>query len=606
MSLDACKLLLASVVAVLTTARASAVTLTVGSDAACTHGTVQAALDAARASNAPSIVRVARNASYVQQALSIDAIHPLEVSGGYADCGQPTPDGTRTTLDGAGGATASVLRIITATDIPVVLRLLRIQHGDVAGAGFGGGVFFGGNGSLEVHDSAILDNVAGNGGGLYAGGAGNRAELIIGADVAITGNDARFSGGGVFVDGLVMTMVEPDSIIAFNTALGTSTTGYGGGLFIRALEDRPAIARIGTAGSGTLGAVYGNEARAGGGVAVIGNDFDHDSVLELFSVDPARRAAVRSNVATVAGGGLFVQSGATNDLAAPREAIALLWNAELTDNRAPDGAAVYLAFTDPLNAAPPQGGRLFINGSRPDDAPPCDPAQPCGEISANVATTTNGVLTEGRGHPCRQGGRHAHRLASGGVRFQDNVAGRLVDLQPESRPSSIVNVLVTDNQLSVAPRACARRISSGYSTRRSPTTPSARATSSASIRTSKCAARFSRSRDRRSCRRAADRSWSPTSSRTSRCRSAATRSRARCRRSSSIRRGATTACASASPAVDAAGAVGGLDAGGATRDVDLARKLDANAAARHRRIRAPGPRPAPAQRPVRRATRTSG
>lgn len=432
---------------------ARAATFRVGDDAACTHGTVQAAINAAQSALEPSVIRVSRSAAYVQQGLVANINRNLELTGGYANCAQAVADGTMTTLDGAGGATASVLRIIAGTAVTVIVRKLQIQGGDPAGENAGGGIFFGGNGTLEVHDSTVINNIAGNGGGIYAGSAVPGAQLIIGANVAISGNEARFSGGGVFVDGLEMTMVEPDSIIANNTALGTSSTGYGGGLFIRGLTDRPGIAIVGSGGRNELGTIFGNVARAGGGVSVGTPSFEGFAKLVLFSTVAGQPTAIRNNQATVAGGGLFVQSRRVAGSLFV-EAVADLWKAEITDNEAPSGAAVYLANTSGTPGDTPFGGRLFVNLSAPSGALPCYPGIACGAISGNRAREPGGQATDGAVIQLQQTAVARIGSAQAGISLSGNQGGRLIDVQPAGGATSeggatVRNALVADNQLSV-------------------------------------------------------------------------------------------------------------------------------------------------------------
>ena len=82
-------------------------------------------------------------------------------------------------------------------------------------------------------------------------------------------NTALYSGGGIYVDGLEMTMNAPDSWVAFNTAQGSNGQGgYGGGIQVVG-SSRDGHAYIGSPGVGNAGPVYGNEARYGGGISVM-------------------------------------------------------------------------------------------------------------------------------------------------------------------------------------------------------------------------------------------------------------------------------------------------------------------------------------------------
>lgn len=432
---------------VLSPAVARAAIFTVGGDAACTHRSIQAALNAAQSAQVPSVVRIARNAAYTQQALLASPTANLELAGGYASCTQSAADHVRTRLDGAGGVPASVLRIVAPAGVAVIVRRLIIQRGDPAGDNAGGGIFFGGSGTLEVHDVDFVSNVAGNGGAIYAGGAAPGARLVIGANVLISGNTARYSGGGVFVDGLDMTMTEPGSLITNNSALGTATTGYGGGVFVRSLAGRSARVRIGSAGIGMLGAVANNRARCGGGVAIreAAEGSGARASLLLYRTNASRPAAITYNRATEAGGGVFVQGGAGGGVESE------LWNAEITDNQAPSGAAVYLTYTapgfgDPVGAS---GGILKINTQRPSGAVACAPGVPCGTIAGNVAALSDGQATDGAIIQLQAQTRATIGTSLAGVVLEGNQGGRLLDVQPQAHGAQVVNALIVDNALSV-------------------------------------------------------------------------------------------------------------------------------------------------------------
>lgn len=422
----------------LSSASARAATFTVGGDSACTHTTLQAAVNAAQSLPEPSVIRIARSASFIEQAVLVDAARNLELTGGYATCAQAVADNVKTTLDGA-GTLSPVLSVHAATGVAVIVRKLRLQNAELTGfITNGGGINFGGNGVLEIHDSDVIGNLARRGGGIYAEGTGNQAELIIGANVLIAGNEAPYGGGGVLISGLKMTMIEPNSAILLNSALGTSdTNGYGGGLLIRSDDNRPGLAVIGGAGIGTLGVIGSNEARVGGGVAVIdGEDSDAEAKLLLFSAEAGRPAAIRDNFASVAGGGLFVEE---RDHIAHAE----LWNAEITGNIAPSGAAIYLTRGGGCDSC---GGRVSINAVRPAGALFCTPGVPCGAISGNVSQLPNGQLTDGATIQIQRRASAAIGSSRAGIVLRGNRGGRLIDVQPEAA-ADVVNALMVDNLL---------------------------------------------------------------------------------------------------------------------------------------------------------------
>jgi ABC-type amino acid transport system permease subunit len=67
-------------------APAGAAVFKVGGDAACTHATLQAAIDAAIAGGSTGVIEVARNTPHLAQAMTIAAApQPIYIRGGYAD-----------------------------------------------------------------------------------------------------------------------------------------------------------------------------------------------------------------------------------------------------------------------------------------------------------------------------------------------------------------------------------------------------------------------------------------------------------------------------------------------------------------------------------------
>ena len=351
----------------LAAATAHAAVYTVGGDGACNYTGISAAAAAAEAHPGADTINVASpdpadpNAAYTNQEIGFTASQELDIVGGFANCSQAASSGSHTIIDGAGGVSDPVFRITVPTGGVVKLSYLTIQHGDEDGSGKGGGIYFKGNGILELNHATVTQNTAAYGGGIYAEGTGTETELIIGEDVAIVGNTARLDGGGIVNDGTEMTMIQPDSYIAINHA----PNGYGGGLLVRG-DIRKAYTYLGTSGLGSLGAIYLNNAKYGGGVALHGQD--HDAVLHLFTTDAARPMHIKSNTAAVEGGGIYL---ADNGWGSMR-----IWYALIDDNIAPDGAAI-------AN----HGGTILFNepGFRPLGSLDCPVGIPCGGIVENAA-----------------------------------------------------------------------------------------------------------------------------------------------------------------------------------------------------------------------------
>jgi predicted outer membrane repeat protein len=356
---------------------------TVGGDANCRYTSIAEAVTAAETNPGADTIHIASNRDYGQQAIAFSTAQQLDLVGGFADCSQSASDGSH--ADIAGSGLQPVFRITIDTGGLVRLSYLTIRGGNAQDNGKGGGIYFKGNGTLELHHATVTQNFAGFGGGIYAEGAGTATELVIGEDVAIVGNTARYDGGGVVNDGATMTMTAPDSYIASNQAQGgpppLGEFGYGGGLLVKA-DDRKAYTYLGSSGLGTLGAIYLNKALFGGGVAVLATD--NMAELDVFSTDPARPTRIKGNTATYLGGGVYLGSS-VGDL--PVAALKV-WYAYFEDNIATEGAAVRVV--TPL-------GTVFFNdpAQRPAGSIDCPVGKPCGGINGNLGENDASQLSGG-------------------------------------------------------------------------------------------------------------------------------------------------------------------------------------------------------------------
>lgn len=419
----------------------------VGSGIGCGYETIQAAVDhAATYPGDNDFIHVSRSRLYNQQAITVGD-QTVQIIGGFDTCQDLEPSG-KTTVSGTGGLPRSVFRILG--NGRVTLRNLTISGGDAGGGSEGGGIYYQGNGTLDIADSDIINNLAGYGGGIYARGTGAAAELLIGANVTVANNTARYSGGGVYIDQLAMAMREPNSGIFYNFARGDDDSGYGGGLTIRAAQ-RSAYADVGSGGIANAGAIFANEARYGGGVAVVGGDGStlQYARLQMFTTDPAKPAAIRENVASVAGGGVFVAD--YDDLNGYIVSYADFYNARLDDNEAPRGAA---AFVDG------DGSDLRFNPAiaPPGGTTPCGPSTLCGGIAANRVEDVDGNPVGGAViELVNQGTFQANENRNlsngqisprrGGIDMRANVGGRLI-LGADDGAALVSNALVTANEVS--------------------------------------------------------------------------------------------------------------------------------------------------------------
>ena len=343
---------------------AHAATYFVGIGAGCDRSDIQSALDDAIA-NAPSTVRITRSATWSpQNGLKLDAgiapvVKTITIEGGYATCAQTASDYTNTTISGA-DASDPVLTISGSLDVELRYLTIRDGNNNHNNSSFGGGIYaegirnltlqnttilynhanYGGGiyverGNLTLHNTTIQYNHADYGGGIYFGdNSGVASTFDLEENVLIANNVADTDGGGIYLRSATLNMNDYGSMLFGNTA----DNGYGGGLMISS-DYSSAIADISSNGVGTLGAIYGNSARFGGGVAIVG--------AEAFTTTPnvaelRLHTAIRGNSASTYGGAIYARSfeGAGNT--ANIASAARLDRAEITDNIAPYGAAVFL------------------------------------------------------------------------------------------------------------------------------------------------------------------------------------------------------------------------------------------------------------------------
>ncbi|HUD40876.1 MAG TPA: hypothetical protein VMR06_02645 [Dokdonella sp.] len=404
---------------------AEAAVLTVGSGGSCSHANVQAAVNAAQASPGPDTIQISRSQAWTAQQISINTDQDLELLGGFSSCGAPS-DAVKTVLSGAGGDARPVLTV-RGNGI-VRLRNLTLTEGDQGGDDNGGGLFYEGGGILDIASTSISNNVAHDGGGLYAVGTSILAEVVLGADVVISGNTARNSGGGMVSKSLETSIVGPRTALTFNKALGQAGGGYGGGLVVVS-DQFKSNTYLSSNGIGGIGVIYGNEAVHGGGLAVLaGQDSEQEARALVYSTDTAQPVRINNNQASARGGGIYVQSDAD---AGPdsADAYAILWRAALNDNRAPDGAAAYVDQDSSLGSF--RRGIFQISGL--EQAAACPVGAPCNEMIGNSTGNATGAILRNRGIVVM------HR-----VDIRENEGGRL--LYSTDYPfATIRNSLMADN-----------------------------------------------------------------------------------------------------------------------------------------------------------------
>jgi predicted outer membrane repeat protein len=405
---------------------------------------VQAAVNAAAAAPGADTILVARNQAYLGQEILINS-QTLTLGGGLANCSAP-PDTTATVLSGAGGAALPVLRINTTGDAIVTLHDLQVTGGDTGAGGGGGGILYLGSNSsrLQIERVTVSGNSADNGGGIYALGNGSRAHLILGASTLVASNVARVSGGGIFLNNADLEMEGSGSAIANNTA-----DDFGGGL--RAIG--PSEILITSGGIGTLGTIFGNEARIGGGIAIQGSSTTVGYVLlDLVTVDPQAPVRVRGNVARELGGGIHARPEFASQIS---RTYVTLEGVSIEENTAPSGAAVQLGTASSVFFT--VGGDLKMIPSAA-----CGANDDCNRVVDNESETIGGVPTTGGILVAGD----AARIDLQGTRISGNVGGPPVysDDPFSEDPFAVTlhQVVIADN---VVDGEALVRVVSGLSTR---------------------------------------------------------------------------------------------------------------------------------------------
>lgn len=271
---------------------ASALVLRVGSDAACTHASLQAALTALQ--NQPGLhsVLISKGTYAVPEGMlytpSVDQTGVF-LEGGYDSCssgqsGDPTLDAHRAVFNGSGGSPRSVLDLRLNGRVGTFqMRRIVLTGGDALGSGvsaYGGGLAIRGGASVLLgRGLSVRGNSAVDGGGVVLTGSSvttpeplARVDLFLAEGADISSNTASGSGGGIYCGGIPPgggigasrhgTIIASDTVIGFNRAasgaafhcLG-SLEGGGG------LQPRPSTA------GGTVWIVGNQSSAATGGCA---------------------------------------------------------------------------------------------------------------------------------------------------------------------------------------------------------------------------------------------------------------------------------------------------------------------------------------------------
>ncbi|MEO5625793.1 MAG: hypothetical protein ABIQ70_07290 [Dokdonella sp.] len=387
---------------------AHATTYTVGAaGGGCGYTTIAAAISAAEAQTSGSrpVIYIATNQSYAAQALSISA-KSMSLVGGVPDCSHLTSSGNTTITGRAGAAVITIRNMAAGTQF--ILSHLTVTGGHGSS---GGGIDYLGAGAMNIDNSSIVSNQATDGGGIHFGGNGTTAaELYLHSNTFVTNNTANGgSGGGLRADGKANVHIDDDQIWFYNNH---ADSGSGGGLVVVG----PAYAHIGSPGyqiASYVGVIYQNRALNGGGVAAI-SGAQGVAQVDFFATDPTHPVRVEQNRAYSKGGGVFLLPYSQSIPIFFADAAINLGGAQIDDNAAPDGSAVYSNYDGGLS------GYIYLYAKH------CAAGIACNSMSNNRAVDASDNPTAGSTLLIQPGGvLQAHELTMRGNQGQHAI--RVVD-----------------------------------------------------------------------------------------------------------------------------------------------------------------------------------
>ena len=375
------------------------------SDPGCNADDIQSAINAVVCPNTSVVVTSER--SYTSQALMVTN-KSFTLSGTTGACGAPISCDPTLGCGGGGGPVilhgnggSPVLYVYGASSVTV--ENIELTGG---GGSQGGGILFGGTGTLTLIDSIIVSNTATDGGGIYAVGIGGTATVNLGTGTLIKQNTATADGGGIYLSGGTRLLaLSPYTFIGYNQALN----GYGGGIMVAGPP--PAQAEIGSPGYNGGPAIQFNDAAYGGGIAVVAQAPEtpgKNVEARLFATDPNSPAAISSNNASQNGGAIYVKPGVDTSTNHSISAEFCAAGFRIDGNVAASGAAI---FSDTIANTINQntfhyGGEIYVNSTKCTDsnysatlaslgAVDCAPGVTCNTINSNGSRNASNQPTSG-------------------------------------------------------------------------------------------------------------------------------------------------------------------------------------------------------------------
>jgi hypothetical protein len=323
----ACLAIVAACTALLATP-ALAATYAVGIGTACTHTTIQAAINAAVANpSGPHLIRLTTGTWSIPNGLVLhEPQADITIEGGYASCGAATPTaGQGSTIDATGGNDGGVLdlrRAAPAGPASPTVRLSRLTlTGGTAEAGIGanpegGGLRIRGHLAVQLtNGSRVTGNRSAWGGGVFIEGP---ASISLRDDSEVSANIATIDGGGIHCVGFGLVGMAGGRLV------GNQAGRDGGGIHadacvvfldglagaVNRLVDNVAGTVFAGAGQGRGGAIHlvGQGALPTWNLLSIGTGMESTT---LFIGNEARGVAGASGTAGFGGGAIYVEGAGT-------------------------------------------------------------------------------------------------------------------------------------------------------------------------------------------------------------------------------------------------------------------------------------------------------
>lgn len=321
-------LLLLAVFLCVPSARAAIFVVGQGSPA-CTHATLQAAVNAA-AANGPGYDTIAVTNQATMSPVTV-ANQSVWIVGGYNDCSRQT-SGAKTRVEGNGARPFHISAFDGALQRhQVILQNLILSGADSRPANGGGVSLAGPDIDLFMVGVTITENVAQSGGGIHVAG-GLQTKLTL-SDTIIRDNAADY-GGGISMEGGGTLRLVGSNEVSYNAAVNA-----GGGL---AVDGGSRVVR-----EGPFNLSHNQSGYLGGGAYIAGySHLDYSQFMDQpLETIPDNVLRLEHNVAAFTGGGMWVGNRGS----------AMLKSPQMVSNEALDGGAIAAA----------SGGGVSISGIGP-------------------------------------------------------------------------------------------------------------------------------------------------------------------------------------------------------------------------------------------------